>query len=97
LALPASNRDTIRDFRSGVDQITLDNDFFTAVGPVGTLTEAAFHVGPAAADPGDRIICTRSTGVFSYDANGSLTVGAIAFAKVTPGSTLTFGDFAIQE
>ena len=36
---------------SGEDQITLDNAG-TAAGAVGTLTEAAFHVGTGAARPG---------------------------------------------
>ncbi len=95
--LGASNIDTITDFRPGVDVFELDNDIFLAAGPLGALASTAFHVGGAAADASDRTIYTKSTGLISYDFNGNAAGGGFAFAKVTPGTNLTFADFLIIE
>jgi Ca2+-binding RTX toxin-like protein len=91
----ASNVDQIIDFKPGVDTITLDLDIFTALGGVGALSAAEFRVGAGAGDGSDRIIYNKATGVISYDANGVVVGAPIAFAKVTPGLTLTFADFEV--
>jgi Ca2+-binding RTX toxin-like protein len=75
-ATGSTNIDTIQDFVSGVDQIVLDDDIFSALGITGTaaganLTLGKFWVGTAAHDTSDRIIYDSGTGRLYYDADGN--------------------------
>ena len=80
-----TNVDTITDFSVADDTFRLENTgFFTALTATGTLAATAFVVGAAAADALDRIIYNSSTGIVSYDSDGTGANAAIAFAKVTP-------------
>lgn len=93
-ALSAStNIDDILDFSRVDDTIMLDRTIFSGISANGVLAAGAFRVGTAAQDAGDRIIYTPGTGRLFYDANGSGAGGAIPFATVDPGTTLTNADF----
>jgi VCBS repeat-containing protein len=97
-ALGASNVDTIIDFISGTDKIVLDDAVFTALSP-GALSAGAFDVVGvgAAATTSTRIIYDQSTGVLSYDADGTDPGAAvqIALIGVTAHPTLVVGDFIV--
>ncbi len=78
------------------DTFRLENTgVFTALTATGTLAASAFVVGAAAADALDRIIYNSSTGIVSYDSDGTGANAAIAFAKVTPLTALTNLDFFV--
>jgi len=106
-ALNAStNKDTILDFsHSQADKIVLDNDIFAKFNTSETtraLTSANFDVvgtsdGGHLQDSNDWIVYNKTTGVLSYDADGSGAGAAIAFAVVGTAThpTLVAGDFTI--
>ncbi|MFI0845977.1 Ig-like domain-containing protein [Mesorhizobium sp. IMUNJ 23232] len=92
----STNVDTITDFSVADDTFRLENTgVFTALTATGTLAATAFVVGSAAADALDRIIYNSSTGIVSYDSDGTGANAAIAFAKVTPLTALTNLDFFV--
>jgi Ca2+-binding RTX toxin-like protein len=92
----STNVDTITDFSVADDTFRLENTgFFTALTATGTLASTAFVVGTAAADALDRIIYNSSTGIVSYDSDGTGANAATAFAKVTPLTALTNLDFFV--
>jgi Ca2+-binding RTX toxin-like protein len=92
-ALGGTNIDTITDFISGVDKITLDDSVFTALG-LGALPAGAFAIG-AASDVNDRIIYNNVTGALSYDADGNGAGAAIQFATLTGAPAITANDFLV--
>ncbi|WP_159997272.1 hypothetical protein [Roseomonas sp. 18066] len=96
-ALSASkNFDTIADFTAGEDSIYLAASIFKGLGAAGKLSATAFHVGSAAADAADRIIYNASTGVLSYDVDGSGSASAIQFASLGAGLSLTHDYFFVS-
>jgi Ca2+-binding RTX toxin-like protein len=86
---------TITDMTRNVDKIALAQAVFTEAGPVGALAAAAFHIGAAAADAGDRIIYNSATGALLYDADGTGAQAAVHFATVSTNPALTAGDFQV--
>ncbi|MFN0193743.1 MAG: calcium-binding protein [Aestuariivirga sp.] len=93
-ALGAGNIDFISDFSVPNDTIRLENAIFTGL-PVGYLAAAAFVIGSAAADAGDRIIYNSATGALLFDADGNGATAAVQFATIGTGLALTNGDFYI--
>ena len=97
-ALVGGNIDTIGDFDKTNDTIALSQSIFTAAGAAGTtLSSAAFQLGTAANDSGDRIIFNQSTGALLYDADGTGATAALQFATVSGGVAvgLTFSNIHI--
>jgi Ca2+-binding RTX toxin-like protein len=94
-ALNAKNNvDTLADFVSGTDRITLAQSVFTALS-VGKLASNAFVQAAAAMTTKQHIVYNAATGDVFYDADGSGAGAAIAFAKVTPKQTLVAADFKV--
>ncbi len=91
----AGQVDFINGFDVDEDRILLDNDIFTATGPVGTLAAGRFREGTAAEDANDRIIYDSATGRLWYDADGQGGAGKVQFALLTPGLALNAGDFQV--
>ena len=96
-----SNLDRITDFQPGVDKIHLKSTLFRGTGATGSpLAATAFRAG-AGLSAGllatDRILLNTSTGLLSYDADGSGKTGAVAFAQLPAGlaSPVTAADFLI--
>ncbi|HEV2866305.1 MAG TPA: hypothetical protein VGX37_07300, partial [Allosphingosinicella sp.] len=85
--------DQITDFTHGVDRIVFDRAVFTGIAASGGLSAAAFHVGGAAADAGDRIIYNAGTGQLFYDADGFGGVDQVLIARLGTGLALTNTDF----
>ena len=93
-ALSAStNVDSILDFVAADDTIQLQRSVFSAIASDGTLAAAAFQLGTAANDSGDRIIYDQATGRIFYDPDGTGAAAKVLFAAVTPGTALTNADF----
>jgi Ca2+-binding RTX toxin-like protein len=90
-----TNKDQINDFVVVDDTIHLENAIFTALTTTGTLSSAAFFQGSAAADAADRIIYNSLTGDLLYDSDGTGSAGAVAFARLGTGFSLTNADFFI--
>lgn len=87
----ANNVDRITDFVSGTDKVRLDDDIFTALGPVTAstaLSDAQFVKGTAAADDGDRIIYDAVTGALYYDPDGTGGQAQVQFATLSNKPTL---------
>ncbi|HEX8640903.1 MAG TPA: calcium-binding protein [Allosphingosinicella sp.] len=91
-----SNRDTIQDFNPTDDSIYLARSIFSAAGPAGTLAADAFYtMGVGTADAEDRIIYNKATGALFYDPDGTGALGAVQYATVTAGLTLSNADFIV--
>lgn len=85
---------TITDFEHGVDRIALDDAIFRHIGTAGTLDEAFFTTSvPTTRE--QHVIYDQTTGLLSYDSDGSGARPAIAFAQITPGAVLDHNDFLI--
>jgi serralysin len=88
--------DTLADFASGTDRITLDESVFQGLGATARLSAAAFRAGTAAQDADDRIVFDAATGSIWYDADGNGSASqAVLFAKIAPGSALVATDIVI--
>ena len=97
----AGNRDLITDYQPGVDRIQLKASIFVGAGSAGTtLAAGVFVAAPGAIsglDANDRIILNTTTGLLSYDGDGSGKRGSIAFAQLPVGIApmVTAADFQI--
>ncbi|MEQ1718423.1 MAG: calcium-binding protein [Hyphomicrobium sp.] len=96
----AANRDTITDFFAPADTIKLDNAVFRAFAAAAdgsVLTAGAFWKSATglAHDANDRIIYNTTTGLITYDVNGSAAGGAFGFAVAGAHLALTNADFVI--
>ncbi|MGL4488014.1 MAG: calcium-binding protein [Rhizobiaceae bacterium] len=89
----ATNVDTITDFVHGSDDILLLQSIFASIG--ATLDATELRLGTAAADANDHIIYNSANGQLFYDANGNGAGGQTLFARVTAGTVLDVGDFAM--
>jgi serralysin len=90
----ALNVAKIVDFNFVEDQIHIDNAAFTALAG-GFLASSAFRAGAAAGDATDRIIYNNLTGNLFYDADGTGAAAQQLFAKVGPGTLMSFADFFV--
>lgn len=94
--LGGKNIDRIVDFSPRADTIDLDHKIFSGLNQSsGLLASASFAIGTAAHDANDRIIFNNKTGLLSYDADGSGSEAAIAFAKLDGRHILHSWDFHI--
>jgi Ca2+-binding RTX toxin-like protein len=87
--------DFMNGYEAGIDIMHLDNDIFTALGPIGALAAGKFRLGTAAEDANDRIIYNSLNGRIWYDADGVGGTVKIAFGLIVPGTVLTAGDFLV--
>jgi cysteinyl-tRNA synthetase len=93
--LGKDNVDRITDFTHGHDRIGLDHDVFGSLHK-GKLDAAALEIGTTASDGKVHILYESSSGVLSYDADGSGGDKAAAFATLTAGLTITTADFWVM-
>ncbi|NBJ11617.1 hypothetical protein [Microvirga arsenatis] len=92
--------DRIVDFSVAADSLWLDNAIFRKLG-AGSLAAPAelnsefFVIGSRARERDDYLIYNKTTGVLSYDADGSGARQAVEFAQLGKNLKLTFKDFLI--
>lgn len=92
------NYDKIVDYKVASDLIWLDKTIFTKLGKSGSLASPAklnkkfFAIG-IAKDKNDYVLYDTSTGVLSYDADGSGRKAPVGIAKLTAGLKMTYGEF----
>jgi len=88
----SSNVDKIKDFKVGVDEISLYQGVFSAL-TVGDLKAKHFHEGRKAADGDDHII--YNDGTLSYDADGKGGVKQVPFAVLKGAPDISAHDFVL--
>lgn len=88
------NLDTVTDFQTGIDGLTLIGSVFGGLSS-GRLESAAFHVGNAAADSEDRIIYDQSTGALWFDADGSGAGEQVQVAALSNLAALMVDDILV--
>ncbi len=93
-ALGSANIDRVTDFQSGIDRIHLDDAVFSGLA-TGNLAAGAFVTGTRALDAGDRIIYDSTTGALLFDSDGTGSSGAVRFATLSAGLTLSNADFFV--
>ncbi|MEO0490278.1 MAG: calcium-binding protein, partial [Cyanobacteria bacterium J06659_2] len=87
--------DIIADFNSAQgDTIQISAQGFDGELQLGVLDASYFALG-VAGDDNDRFIYDQATGTLSYDADGTGSLGAVNFAKLTPGTSLNHTDLVI--
>jgi Ca2+-binding RTX toxin-like protein len=78
------------------DTISLENAIFTRLTTTGTLNAAYFKIiGTASLDADDYILYDKTTGVLSYDADGSGAGQAVRIAVLGTNLALTNLDFIV--
>ncbi len=98
-----TNIDTVLDFQTGTDQLVLSEAVFAQLADLGIGASPLAEnlvIGTAALDANDYLVYNSSTGVLSYDADGSGTASAaVAFAKIelngVPPTDLSATDFIV--
>ena len=95
-SLSNANVDLITDFSTVNDLIHLENLIFIGL-PVGVLSAAAFQANTTgnSADASDRIIYNTESGRLYFDADGTGSIAAIAFAELQPHLALSNADFLV--
>ncbi len=87
----------IRDFKSGVDRISVSDTAFNNVGFGGfdgaMMDASHFHIGRAATTVDQTIVYNRVKGLLFYDGDGSGSqADLVLLAKLGAGTILTFED-----
>ena len=96
--LTTLTKDTITDFSHTDDTIQLENSVFTKFVTTGNLPSVNFKSitnANTSIDSNDYIVYNKSTGVISYDSNGSANGGATQIAVVGTNLSLDASDFSI--
>jgi serralysin len=95
--LGQAGRDAIVDFVSADDEIQLDNAVFRGIGGPGVLAANLFKANASgtATDADDRIVYNTSTGVLSYDSNGSAAGGVTEIALLVGAPVVRAVDFIV--
>lgn len=94
-ALQNSNVDTITDFSTRDDYISLSKTVFAQASTFGNFAPSSFYIGSQAHNASDRIIYDKSTGKLWYDADGTGRIAPVEFAMVSSGLKLTSENFEI--
>jgi serralysin len=89
----ATNLDRVLDFRVADDTIWLDNKYMPKLGRAGKLNKEFFSLN-GRKETDDYLSYSKTTGVLSYDADGSgVKAAAVAIAVLKTGLGLTALDF----
>jgi Ca2+-binding RTX toxin-like protein len=88
-----SGLDTISDFQSGVDKISLNRYSYNTLDRTGVLSSDAFWVGTSSHDDSDRLLYNPVTGEVLYDPDGNGASGAFLVVILESHPTLRFTDF----
>jgi Ca2+-binding RTX toxin-like protein len=93
----ATNLDKITDYNVKYDTVWLNNAIFTKIGANGALKAGAFWTNNTgkAHDRDDRVIYDKTSGVLYYDADGTGSGKAVAFATISKNLPMTSKDFYI--
>jgi Ca2+-binding RTX toxin-like protein len=91
-----TNVDRVTDFNVVEDRIALHYPAFRAfVFSDGGLSPTKFHVGTSATTAAHRIVYNPNSGYLYYDLDGSGSIPAVRFARLSPNLPLTSGHFLI--
>jgi Ca2+-binding RTX toxin-like protein len=94
-----ANRDTVTDFLVlDADKIQFSKSAFAGFAALGTITTAMLAIDGAAQTSATRLIYSNTTGILSYDADGSGTAQAaveVALIGVTTHALLTTAQFEL--
>ena len=90
-----SNLDRVVDYRVADDTIYLENAIFRKLTKTGTLSGTNFVLGSKAKDKNDYIVYDKVKGYLYYDADGSGSGAAVAFAKLATGLKMAASEFKV--
>jgi Ca2+-binding RTX toxin-like protein len=89
-----SNLDTLKDFISGADKITLQGMYFSALSGDKNLGDNFVFTSPV--DANDYIIYKKLTGTLLFDPDGSGKQAAVEIARLTGSPALSATDLQIS-
>ena len=90
-----SNVDKITDFKPVDDTIKLENQIFTKLTTLGVLNASLFVKGTTALDTNDYVIYNPTTGVVTYDSDGSGAGFGVQIAQLGVNLPITSADFIV--
>ena len=93
----SADKDTVKDFASGLDTIALDHLAFAAFVQdlPGALSDSAFAIGNAATNSNQHIIYNSSNGALYYDPDGVGGAAQVQIATITGHPALSAADFVL--
>lgn len=93
----SANKDTIRDFVSGVDHIELAISAFSGLASygAGALGAGELTLGAVATATDQHLIYNNATGALYYDVDGAGGVAQVQIAQLTGAPTLNAGDIVL--
>ena len=94
-AAPGEGGDMITDFTPGSDKIALDHLTFGRAAPIADGVSFVSGAGATPVSAGATLLCDSTTGVLSFDADGTGGVLAIQLATLTNHALLAASDFAL--
>jgi len=89
---PTQGIDTIADFNVTQDTINVSASGFGGGLTAGVIPSSRFVVGSAATNSSQRFIYNNTTGALSFDVDGNGSSGAVQFASLSGGLSLTNND-----
>jgi Bacterial pre-peptidase C-terminal domain len=89
----AANRFT--DFAPTTDTISISSAGFDGELSEGFLDDSQFWLGSRALDASDRVLYDRSSGVLSYDSDGTGAIASNAIAIFNPGVAISSADIFV--
>jgi Ca2+-binding RTX toxin-like protein len=92
---PNEKIDSITDFKSVDDTISVDDVGFGGGLAIGTLFETQFVLGTAAADSDNRFIYNQGTGALFFDVDGTGATAKIQIATLTNKPVISFEDIVV--
>ena len=94
-ALGNGNVDRITDFTVGEDKLLLANSLFGLAAGTASLSADQFTSGSKATSTDHRIVYNSASGMLLYDADGTGTAAAVAFAVLGRNLSLSASSFEI--
>lgn len=93
----SANKDTIKDFEHGIDDIALSRSVFSAFAssPQGAISASAFTLGTAATTTAQHLIYDKASGALYYDADGVGGQAQVQIALLSTKPVLDAGDFVL--
>jgi Ca2+-binding RTX toxin-like protein len=90
-----TSADRVRDFVSGTDKLAVrGSDYALAAGALPDASYFALSAAAADVDHG-RFLYDPTTAVLAWDADGHAATANVTIATLTPGQSLTLGDFLV--
>ena len=95
IPIASQDRDSIKDFQTGIDQLAFRSEIFASLSGSGTLSADQFAIGTAATTMHHRIVYNPLTGALSYDPDGVGSSVSFLIAAFEGAPVIVNSDFVL--